>query len=90
MGSLQGSVTLPAALGEKYDSYGGALSFSCHLQPPIKNSNSQQLMYLLLCRMEEAAVRRQWQLGRGWGRVQGAICLVLPAPRPAGKWCGPS
>lgn len=32
------------------------------------------------------AARRQWQLGCGWGRVQGAICLVLPAPRPAGKW----
>lgn len=29
-------------------------------------------------------MRRQWQLG--FQGAAGAICLVLPAPRPAGKW----
>lgn len=58
---------------------------------PIKNSNSQQLMYLFtLPDGGRRLPRAQWQLGRGWGRVQGAICLVLPLRAQQGSEGGPS
>lgn len=72
-------------------SHGGALSFSPsprHLQPPLKTATANNLSIYLLCRMEGDGLRggEEAALGRGRGRVPGAICLFLSAPCPAGKW----
>lgn len=54
--------------------------------PPLKTATANNLCIYLLCRMEEDRLQGGGSWAVGGGRVQGAICLALSAPCPAGKW----
>lgn len=74
---LSGSPVLPANslqhLEENVISHRGVFSFSRRPQSSIKNSNSQQLMYLFTLPDGGRRAARRRQLGR----VQGTICLIV-------------
>lgn len=57
-----------------------------HLNPPLRAATANNFCIYLLCRMEGDGLRGGGSWAVGGGLVQGAICLILLAPHPAGKW----